>query len=213
MDLSKKYHPESFEEYVNQKTAKELAKSFTESEEPGSPLLLYGPFGVGKTTFARIIAQELLSNPESNYKEIDCSRLGNQVVEVAENKLDSKRMRKLSEYPIADDFKVVLFDELHNVTSTTQQKLRKIIERREEEHQIIIAANDFEGIEPAIRSRCIPIQFESLSDSHVREHLQKVVEEENLEVSEGEIERIVENVSGDIRQALKRLEGVANVSS
>lgn len=212
MDISKKYHPDNFEDYVNQKTAKELAKGLIESEEPGSPLLLYGPFGVGKTTFARIIAQELLSNPERNYKEVDCSRLGNKVVEVAERKLQTKRVRSFSDFPIADRFKVVLLDELHNVTSKSQEKLRKVIEDEGEEHQIIIASNDFEGIEPAIRSRCIPVQFESLSDSHVREQLQHIVKEESLEVSEGEIERIVENVDGDIRQALKRLEGVANVS-
>ncbi|MFB6144363.1 MAG: AAA family ATPase [Candidatus Nanohaloarchaea archaeon] len=213
MDISKEYHPESFEEYVNQKTAKEFAEGLIESKSPGSPLLLHGPYGVGKTTFAQIIAKELLDNPEANYKELDCSKLGSDVVEKALNKLKPKEMRKISECPRYDDFKVVLLDELHNVTSRSQQKLRKIIEEAEERHQIIIAVNDLESIEPAIRSRCVPIQFQPLSDSHIRKHLKEIIDEENLEVSTGKAERIVEQVDGDIRQALKRLEGITNVSS
>lgn len=210
MDLSKEFHPDSFEAYINQRTAKELGKNIVNSGSPGSPLLLYGPFGVGKTTFAQVLAKGLLDNPEANYKEIDCSRLGREVVKESMEKLRPKEMRKLSEYPRHDRFKVVLLDELHNVSSATQQKLRKMIEAAEERHQIIIASNSFEGIEPAIRSRCVPIQFECLSDSHIREHLQDIVEEKKLKVRAGEIERIVEQVDGDIRQALKRLEGVEN---
>jgi DNA polymerase III delta prime subunit len=212
MSLSNQYHPESFDLYVNQKDAKKIARNVVEADEPSNPLLLHGPYGVGKTTLAAIIADEMLSAPKQNFTEIDCSKLGNKVVEKADECLKPKHSISLEEYPDVDEFKVVLLDELHNVDPRTQQKLRKIIEEGGTRHQIIIAVNDLEAIEPAIRSRCTPVKLQPLSDHHVRKHIEKVVKEQELDVSEGQVEKIVEDASGDIRRALNRLEGLDNVS-
>ena len=42
MNLSKKYHPEVLQEFINQEDARKLVKDVIKQDSPSSPLLFYG---------------------------------------------------------------------------------------------------------------------------------------------------------------------------
>ena len=64
--LEKSLRPKTLDEYIGQSKVKENMKVYIEAakkrEEPLDHVLLYGPPGLGKTTLANIISNEMNSN-------------------------------------------------------------------------------------------------------------------------------------------------------
>lgn len=141
-----KYRPSTLNGYVfkDESQKRQIKKWIEEKSIPH--LLLSGHAGIGKTTLARLLFNELNINP-LDVLEINASRT-NSVDDVRDKILNFIRLMPFG------DFRVVLLDEADYLTPNAQAALRGVMEQYHDTARFILTCNYPHKILPAIHSRC-----------------------------------------------------------
>ena len=155
-------------------------------------MILYGKPGIGKTSIATALVEELglkyrmLNAVINNKKDFDI------VVE------EAKMYGEI----------VVIMDEIHRLNKDKQDLLLPYLE-----NGLIIligmtTANPYHSINPAIRSRCQLFELKELDNKDIKTALNKAIKQEfnDLEIDKKSIEYIANISSGDLRYAYNLLE-------
>lgn len=158
-------------------------------------LIFFGPPGIGKTTLATIIANELnkpyrlFNAVTGNKKDLDAIFF------------EAKMQGSL----------ILIVDEVHRLNKDKQDLLLPHLE----DGSIVLlgctTANPYHAINPAIRSRCHLIELKALSIEDTKEALIRALKsEEGLNneytIDDKALNRLAEVAGGDIRYALNLLE-------
>lgn len=156
-------------------------------------MILYGKPGIGKTTIALAIINELglkyrmLNAVINNKKDFD--------VVVEEAKMYGNM--------------VVVMDEIHRLNKDKQDLLLPYLESGIITLIGMTTANPYHSINPAIRSRCQLFELHELNDGDIAKGIKKAINSEYLKgikIEEEAINLIVAASSGDLRYAYNLLE-------
>lgn len=103
-------------------------------------------------------------------------------------------------------FKLIILDEADAMTSTAQMALRRIMEKYTANTRFCIIANYTHKLSPALLSRCTRFRFSPLKDIDIRNLVEKVIEEENVNITSEAVDSLVTLSKGDMRRALNVLQ-------
>ena len=202
-----KYRPKKISEMVNQKDIKGSLSALLKNQEEMPHLLFSGSAGVGKTTMALCISQEILGDKWKDYTlELNASdeRGINMVRE---------RVKKFSRFAGLDTeipFKIIILDEADEMTSDAQTALRRIIEDTAKFCRFILIANNISKIINPIQSRCAVFKFSQIEEKEITTHLKAVLKKENGKADEKGLKEIAEYAGGELRHAINLLQTAAS---
>lgn len=201
MNLYLKYRPQTFDEFIgNINTIEILSKMAGNKKQCPHVFLFHGPTGCGKTTMARILANELKCG-KLDYHEIDSADFRG---------IDTIReLRRQSSFsPLDGDCRVWTIDECHKLTNDAQNALLKLLEDTPKHVYIILCTTDPQKLLATIRGRCNQFQMQLLNDMEMMRLLRGVVKKENESIEKVIYEQIIEDSYGHPRNALQALEKV-----
>jgi replication factor C small subunit len=202
-----KYRPKKISEVINQKNIKGSLLALLKNQEEMPHLLFSGSAGVGKTTMAICISQEILGNRWKDYTlELNASdERGIGMVR--------ERVKKFSRFAGLDTeipFKIIILDEADEMTSDAQTALRRIIEDTAKICRFILIANNISKIINPIQSRCAVFKFSQIDEKEITTHLKTVLKKENGKADEKGLKEIASYAGGDLRHAINLLQTVAS---
>lgn len=154
-------------------------------------MILYGRPGIGKTSLAYALVNEL--NIPYRLLDATINNKNDFEVVVAEAKLNGEM--------------VVIMDELHRLNRDKQDLLLPYIESGLIILIGLTTANPYHKINPAIRSRCHIFELKELTPPDIIKGLNKALKKlPKIEITKEAIDYIAHLAGGDLRQALNLLE-------
>jgi DNA polymerase III delta prime subunit len=161
-------------------------------------LLLSGNAGIGKTTLARILFNELEIN-DFDIMEINASRENN--AETIRDKITNF----VQMIPFGP-FKVVLLDEADYLTPNAQAILRGVMEEYHTTARFILTCNYPNRIIPAIHSRCQGFHIERVDITEFTARVATILVEENIEFDLDTLDTFVKATYPDLRKCINMVQ-------
>jgi len=198
-NLALEFRPKTLEEFCGQKHIisenKPLYKLIKNGQIPH--LIFFGPAGCGKTTLAKVIANEV----GMEFYELDGASIK---VETIRKILDRHKDALIKP--------LIFIDEVHRLSKTQQEVL---LIPMENDRAVVIGAsteNPYFVLSSGIRSRSMLFEFHALSNADLLSLVKMLEKKLNFRIAEDAQNYLISSSSGDARAMLNLLMYALSVS-
>lgn len=193
-----KYRPKKVSDYVFRDDAQRRQVNSWIKEGSIPHLLLSGAAGIGKTTLAKVLCNEL-NIEEYDVLEINASR---------DNNVDTVRDKIINFVQMIPfgPFKVVLLDEADYLTPNAQAILRGVMETYSNHSRFILTCNYPNRIIPALHSRCQGFHVDKTDQTEFTARVATILVEENVDFDLDTLDTYVKLTYPDLRKCINMVQ-------
>ena len=194
-----KYRPIKIGDYVwRDDKQKNQVKSWI--EEGAIPhLLLSGTQGIGKTTLAKVLFNELGAS-KSDILEINAS--DDNSVEVIRSRVSNF----VGQMSFGGGFRYVLLDEADYLTINAQAVLRGLIEQSSQSARFVLTCNQPHRIMDALHSRCQGFHLTQLDSDAFYLRIMSILNDEHIEYDGELVDTYVKATYPDLRKCINTVQ-------
>ena len=200
--LALTYRPKSWSDVVEQDSVKSILQNQLDTGDIKQAYLFVGAAGTGKTTCARIFANEI--NHFSGLP-IELDAASNNSVD------DVRNLNKMAQTRSVDgEYKVFILDEVHMFSAGAWAAMLKLIEEPPAKTIFILCTTDYWKIPKTILSRCQRYDFQRISVTGIKARLEAIIaaEGENtaIKYDDEALDFIARQSDGCLRDAITNLD-------
>ena len=192
------YRPTKWDEVVGQESVVKILKQQIETNQIFNCMIFAGTSGTGKTTLARIFANEL--NKGQGFPiEIDAA---------SNNGVDNVRQitATAAERSLNSEYKVIIIDECHMMSTAAWNAFLKCIEEPPHYTIFIFCTTDPHKIPATIQNRCMRFNFTRVPIHLIEQRLNQICMAENYTNYDGVTNYIARICDGEVRRGISYLE-------
>ena len=201
--------PKLLDDVDGQPLAVKLLKVFaTDPDHAPKCLLFHGPHGTGKTSAAWAFAHAVnkVDKPDGTERytsEFNCATLGYEIMhpDIKKRKTSVANYMQESISFMRSHWEIVVLDEIQGANHNIQTELLRLMERVPEKTFFIFCTTDLDQVIPTLISRCLLVEFQSISYNDVYNNLDKYGRETGQEIPHEVKSLIATRSNGHMRDA------------
>ena len=181
-------------------------------------MLFYGPPGTGKTSTILALAKQLYGPAMFHTRVLELNASDERGISIVREKVKDFARQQLSnpppnytdKYP-CPPYKIIILDEADSMTQDAQSALRRTMETYSKITRFCLVCNYVTRIIDPLASRCSKFRFKSLDQGNAKRRLEDIAKLENVGLTEGAVDSLIECSEGDLRKAITFLQSAARL--
>lgn len=195
--------PETLDEFCGQQTAKAKIRGLLKDKKVPGLIGITGQTGEGKTTIARLLANNLTKFPKHDVIERDMGSNGS--ID------DIRELARISRYSPKGRYRIFIIDEFHLVSKQAASVLLKLMEEPPPKTIFIWCTDQPEKVLPSLRGRSFMIRLESQNPEEIVPFMELVCKREGFKFkTKQQKQRVLSHIAqlsnGQPRAAINTLE-------
>lgn len=206
--LAIKYRPKTFDEVTEQGSIKVILQEQISTGTIKNAYLFTGGAGTGKTTCARIFANEI---NKGQGVPIEMDAASNNSVEDVRSITAQAQTKSLD-----SEYKIFIIDECHSLSNSAWQAMLKTLEEPPAKSIFIFCTTDPQKIPKTILSRVQRYDFQRISQKGIMQRLTHILHKEDIPEVEGgleAVEYIAKIADGGMRDGITLLDKCLSYST